>query len=101
LFRDGDLLLVDAGAEYQCYATDITRTWPINGKFTKAQLDVYNVVLDIQKKFVFHIFSFLFFFAFFIKQNKTLFIAVNNRTDVSQLSKKVKPFKTFIDLLAS
>jgi hypothetical protein len=50
--RDNELVLVDAGAEYQCYATDITRTWPINGKFTKAQLDVYNAVLDIQQKFV-------------------------------------------------
>jgi Xaa-Pro aminopeptidase len=50
LLQDGDLVLVDAGAEYQCYATDITRTWPVNGKFTKAQLDVYNAVLDIQQK---------------------------------------------------
>ena len=48
--NDGDLLLIDAGAEYQGYAADITRTFPINGKYTQAQRDVYNVVLDVQEK---------------------------------------------------
>ncbi|HEV2905015.1 MAG TPA: Xaa-Pro aminopeptidase [Pyrinomonadaceae bacterium] len=47
--KDGDLLLVDAGAEYKGYASDITRTFPINGKFTKAQRDVYDLVLKTQK----------------------------------------------------
>lgn len=46
--KDGDLILIDAGAEYQGYASDITRTIPINGKFTKAQREVYDVVLDVQ-----------------------------------------------------
>jgi Xaa-Pro aminopeptidase len=46
--RDGDLLLVDAGAEYQGYASDITRTFPINGKFTDAQHDIYDLVLQTQ-----------------------------------------------------
>ena len=46
--RDGDLLLVDAGAEYQGYASDITRTFPINGKFTQAQRDIYDLVLTTQ-----------------------------------------------------
>ena len=46
--KDGDLLLVDAGCEYQGYASDITRTFPINGKFTQAQRDIYDVVLDVQ-----------------------------------------------------
>jgi Xaa-Pro aminopeptidase len=45
---DGDLLLVDAGAEYQCYASDITRTWPVGGEFTSAQRAVYEVVLEAQ-----------------------------------------------------
>ncbi len=45
---DGDLLLVDAGAEYQCYASDITRTWPVGGQFTSAQRAVYEVVLEAQ-----------------------------------------------------
>jgi len=45
---DGDLLLVDAGAEYQGYASDITRTFPINGHFTKAQRDIYDLVLATQ-----------------------------------------------------
>lgn len=43
--RDGDLLLVDAGCEYECYASDITRTWPVNGRFTPEQRAVYEVVL--------------------------------------------------------
>lgn len=46
--KDGDLLLIDAGAEYQCYASDITRTFPINGKFSPAQKALYQVVLDAQ-----------------------------------------------------
>jgi Xaa-Pro aminopeptidase len=46
--RDGDLLLVDAGAEYLGYASDITRTFPINGKFTDAQRDIYDLVLQTQ-----------------------------------------------------
>lgn len=50
--RDGDLLLVDAGAEYKGYASDITRTFPINGKFTQAQRDIYDLVLKTQKSCV-------------------------------------------------
>lgn len=50
--KDGDLILIDAGAEYRGYASDITRTFPVNGKFTKPQREVYDVVLDVQKKCV-------------------------------------------------
>ena len=50
--KDGDLILIDAGAEYRGYASDITRTFPVNGKYTKAQREVYEVVLDVQKKCV-------------------------------------------------
>lgn len=46
--RDGDLLLVDAGAEFKGYASDITRTYPINGKFSKAQREIYDLVLEAQ-----------------------------------------------------
>jgi len=46
--KDGDLILIDAGAEYKGYAADITRTFPINGKFSKEQREVYDVVLDVQ-----------------------------------------------------
>ena len=42
---DGDLLLIDAGAEYDYYSADITRTWPVNGKFTPEQKDIYELVL--------------------------------------------------------
>jgi Xaa-Pro aminopeptidase len=45
---DGDLLLLDAGCEYDYYASDITRTFPVSGKFTAVQRAVYEVVLDAQ-----------------------------------------------------
>jgi Xaa-Pro aminopeptidase len=50
VLRDGDLLLIDAGAEYQVYASDITRTFPVNGRFSAAQREIYDVVLDVQLK---------------------------------------------------
>ncbi|MGE4072816.1 MAG: Xaa-Pro aminopeptidase [Lysobacterales bacterium] len=46
--KDGDLLLVDAGAEYAFYASDITRTIPINGRFSPEQKAIYQLVLDAQ-----------------------------------------------------
>ena len=47
--RDGDLLLIDAGAEYEYYAADITRTFPVNGRFNPAQNALYEVVLAAQQ----------------------------------------------------
>ncbi len=47
--KNNDLLLIDAGAEYQYYAADITRTFPINGKFTASQKAIYTIVLNAQK----------------------------------------------------
>ncbi len=46
--KDGDLVLIDAGAEYQGYAGDITRTFPVNGRFTEEQATIYQLVLDCQ-----------------------------------------------------
>ncbi len=48
--KDGDLLLMDFGAEYANYAADLTRTIPINGKFTKRQRKIYEAVLRVQKE---------------------------------------------------
>lgn len=46
--KDGDLVLIDAACEYQLYASDITRTFPVNGKFSPEQKALYNLVLDSQ-----------------------------------------------------
>ena len=47
--RDGELLLIDAGCELDGYASDITRTFPVNGRFNAAQREVYEIVLTAQK----------------------------------------------------
>ncbi len=44
--QDGQMVLVDSGAEWQCYAGDITRTYPVNGVFTGAQREIYEIVLE-------------------------------------------------------
>jgi Xaa-Pro aminopeptidase len=46
--EDGEVLLIDAGCEYNGYASDITRSWPVNGKFSDAQAEIYQIVLDSQ-----------------------------------------------------
>src|SRR3984893_9402705 len=46
--RDGALLLIDAGAEYKDYGSDITRAFPINGRFSKPQREIYELVLEAQ-----------------------------------------------------
>lgn len=48
--KDGDLVLMDFGCEYGNYASDLTRTIPVNGKFSPRQKDVYNAVLRVMKK---------------------------------------------------
>ena len=48
VLKDGELVLVDAGAEYNYYAADITRTFPVNGKFTSEQKEIYSLVLAAQ-----------------------------------------------------
>ncbi|OOF82728.1 Xaa-Pro aminopeptidase [Rodentibacter ratti] len=48
--KNGDLVLIDAGCEFAMYAGDITRTFPVNGKFTQAQRDIYELVLKAQKR---------------------------------------------------
>ena len=47
--NDGDLLLIDAGAEYQCYASDITRTFPVGGRYSPEQRALYDIVLAAQR----------------------------------------------------
>jgi len=47
--KSGDLILIDSGAEYDYYCADITRTYPINGKFTAEQKTVYEIVLNANK----------------------------------------------------
>ncbi|OOF70384.1 Xaa-Pro aminopeptidase [Rodentibacter caecimuris] len=47
--KEGELVLIDAGAEFATYAGDITRTFPVSGKFSQAQKAIYQLVLDVQK----------------------------------------------------
>ncbi|WP_166361076.1 Xaa-Pro aminopeptidase [Pseudomonas akapageensis] len=49
LLKDGDLVLIDAGCEIDCYASDITRTFPVNGKFSPEQKAIYELVLKAQE----------------------------------------------------
>ena len=50
ILKNGELLLTDAACEFNYYASDITRTIPINGTFTKPQKEIYNIVLKAQLK---------------------------------------------------
>lgn len=50
--KTGEMVLVDAGGQYGGYITDITRTWPINGKFSDAQKDLYEAILRVQRSSV-------------------------------------------------
>ncbi|KAM5174658.1 xaa-Pro aminopeptidase 3 isoform 2-T2 [Callospermophilus lateralis] len=47
--QDGEMVLLDGGCEFSCYVSDITRTWPVNGRFTAAQAELYEAVLEIQR----------------------------------------------------
>jgi len=47
--HENDLLLIDSGCEYEGYASDITRTFPVSGKFSNVQKEIYSIVLDAQK----------------------------------------------------
>lgn len=49
VLTDGEMVLVDAGGEFGGYITDITRTWPISGKFSDAQKDLYETILKVQR----------------------------------------------------
>ncbi len=57
VLNDGELLLIDAGSELNNYATDITRTFPINGSYSSIQKDVYEIVLGSQKAAMSHVFE--------------------------------------------
>ncbi len=48
VMKDGDLVLIDAGCEYEYYSSDITRTFPVNGRFTPEQRTIYEIVLEAQ-----------------------------------------------------
>nr|XP_015800855.2 xaa-Pro aminopeptidase 3 isoform X1 [Nothobranchius furzeri]XP_015800856.2 xaa-Pro aminopeptidase 3 isoform X1 [Nothobranchius furzeri] len=48
IIKDGEMVLLDGGCEYFGYVSDITRTWPVNGRFSPAQADLYQAVLEVQ-----------------------------------------------------
>ncbi|XP_048473294.1 xaa-Pro aminopeptidase 3 [Rhincodon typus] len=49
MIKDGEMVLLDGGCEYSGYVSDVTRVWPINGRFTGPQAELYQAVLDVQK----------------------------------------------------
>ncbi|XP_062263748.1 xaa-Pro aminopeptidase 3 [Platichthys flesus] len=49
IIKDGEMVLLDGGCEYFGYVSDITRTWPVNGKFSAAQAELYEAVLEVQR----------------------------------------------------
>ncbi|XP_042361020.1 xaa-Pro aminopeptidase 3 [Plectropomus leopardus] len=49
IIKDGEMVLLDGGCEYFGYVSDITRTWPVNGKFSPAQAELYEAVLEVQR----------------------------------------------------
>ncbi|KAK9240700.1 peptidase M24, structural domain-containing protein [Lipomyces kononenkoae] len=50
ILNDGEMVLIDAGGQYGGYCADISRAWPVNGKFTEPQKDLYQAVLNVQKE---------------------------------------------------
>ncbi|PGH09150.1 xaa-Pro aminopeptidase [Blastomyces parvus] len=52
ILRNEDMVLVDGGGEYGGYISDITRTWPVNGKFSDPQKELYNAILNVQRSCV-------------------------------------------------
>lgn len=50
--KDGELLLLDAGCDFHGYSSDITRTWPIGGKYSPHQKILYEIVLDVQRRLI-------------------------------------------------
>ncbi|XP_041864034.1 xaa-Pro aminopeptidase 3 isoform X2 [Melanotaenia boesemani] len=52
IIKDGEMVLLDGGCEYFGYVSDITRTWPVNGRFSPAQAELYEAVLEVQRSCV-------------------------------------------------
>lgn len=52
LSSDGELVLMDAGCEYHGYVSDVTRTWPVGGKFTPVQRDLYEIVRSAKEEII-------------------------------------------------
>lgn len=50
LLQDGEMVLMDGGCVYHGYASDVTRTWPVNGRFSRPQAKLYQIVLDVLKE---------------------------------------------------
>lgn len=85
--KDGDLVLIDAGAEYNMFAGDITRTFPANGKYSKAQQAVYELVLHANKEVIQMIKPGESFMAL---HEKTIDIITQGLVDLGLLSGEVK-----------
>lgn len=96
----GDLLLLDAGAEYANYNADLTRTIPVSGRFTKRQKDVYNAVLRVQRKAMGMMSKGMVYFDYHrevekLMQSELLGLKLISKTDLKNQKPGQEPFRRY------
>jgi Xaa-Pro aminopeptidase len=96
----GELLLLDAGAEYANYNADLTRTIPVSGRFTKRQKEVYNAVLRVQRKAMGMMSSGMAYFDYHrevekIMQNELLKLKLISKTDIRKQKPGQEAFRKY------
>jgi Xaa-Pro aminopeptidase len=96
----GDLLLLDAGAEYANYNADLTRTIPVSGRFTKRQKDVYNAVLRVQRKAMGMMSSGMVYFDYHrevekLMQNELLGLKLISKSDIKNQKPGQEAFRRY------
>lgn len=96
----GDLLLLDAAAEYANYNADLTRTIPVSGKFTRRQKDVYNAVLRVQRKAIKMMTAGMVYFDYHrevekLMQNELLGLKLISKKDIQQQKPGQEAFRKY------
>ncbi|HTJ48553.1 MAG TPA: M24 family metallopeptidase, partial [Cyclobacteriaceae bacterium] len=98
--NDGDILLLDVGAEYGNYNADMTRTIPVNGKYTKRQKEVYNAVLHVQREAMKMLEPGVLYFEYHkevqkITESELIKLKLLDKTDVKNQSKEKPLFQKY------